>query len=585
MFFREKITHKEGTLLKHKLTAFLMALCLVITLFSGCSKNEADVTLPMAVAPSSYDPVIAEGADISSIANNIYEGLVRIDENGNVQPAVADHWNVTDGGLTYTFTLKGDSRWHLPTKPDESVKDKNFNVAVTADDFEFALKRAVSPDTKAPGASKLFSIRNAEAINKGDARPSTLGVEAKGDNTLVIRLSQPDTNFLAALALPVAMPCNQKFFEATLGRYALDPTLILTNGPYYLASTSLSGGSLTLAKSDDYVGNFEARAEKVKFVKAIENSVVEVKDEDKGGSGNTASSALNIVDELNDDKGSIDAATISMDGANLIKSKVDITKYDSAVKAICFNQNSVFGSCAPLRKAFASAIDASRFADGNNGAKGVVADATLGTFGENYRQSAGRTKPLPYSLGNSRKYIEEATNALQSFADSDKEDNFEFSGTFNVKLLCLSDDKAFVQSLVQSWQKAFGTTLSIEISTYDTESDLKQAISYGSYDIAYATVESDDYLALNVLRGFTGSSDTNIINLKDEYFNSLVEDAAKTEKGSISKSTKKAEQYLINEAYFIPVENVQTAFVYKKSVKGLTVLPNGNTFALYNIGK
>ena len=94
-----------------------IALCAVITasLFSGCSsKNESiDFIYPFNGNVNSFDPQVAATADEFLIAENCFEGLVRIRDDGTVRDGVAESWEISNDGLTYTFKLKKGIKWRI----------------------------------------------------------------------------------------------------------------------------------------------------------------------------------------------------------------------------------------------------------------------------------------------------------------------------------------------------------------------------------------------------------------------------------------------------------------------------------------
>ena len=80
--------------------------------------------------PDSLDPQLARSDSAAQIIRDCYEGLVSLDATAEPEPGVADHWQVSADGRTYTFHLRGDARWSNGT-------------AVTADDFVRSWRRLV----------------------------------------------------------------------------------------------------------------------------------------------------------------------------------------------------------------------------------------------------------------------------------------------------------------------------------------------------------------------------------------------------------------------------------------------------------
>lgn len=202
-------------------SVLIILICLIILTFTGCSKKAGTIiAAPINSVPYGYDPQIAVGTDLETIINNIFEGLVRIDEKGDIQKAMATDWSISNDGLTYTFTIRSDSKWRVPKSASKALGEdfiKTLDTRVTAADFAFGINRAISKTTEAPLAYTLSAVDSAFA---------------KNDTTLIIKLKKPYEGLLTALASPLCMPCNEKFFNETAGRYGLSTSLILSNGPF-----------------------------------------------------------------------------------------------------------------------------------------------------------------------------------------------------------------------------------------------------------------------------------------------------------------------------------------------------------------
>src|SRR5690606_9324637 len=82
--------------------------------------------------PTSFDPPVGFDAVSWSPLNNIMEGLTRLGEDHTPQPAIAENWDVSEDGKTYTFHIRENAKW---SNGDD----------VTAGDFVFAWKRALDP--------------------------------------------------------------------------------------------------------------------------------------------------------------------------------------------------------------------------------------------------------------------------------------------------------------------------------------------------------------------------------------------------------------------------------------------------------
>ena len=134
-----------------RIFSLLLCAALVCTLFAGCGgrNKQLDIIYPITGNITSFDPQVAATQDEYLIAENCYEGLVRVEDDGTVKPAVAADWTVSTDQKTYTFHLRQGLKWHLTDAVTERM-GKNWDPDITAHDFVFALQRAVSPQTACP---------------------------------------------------------------------------------------------------------------------------------------------------------------------------------------------------------------------------------------------------------------------------------------------------------------------------------------------------------------------------------------------------------------------------------------------------
>lgn len=169
--------------------------------------------------PQTLDPHHVSGVWENRIVGDLFMGLTTEDAAGNVIPGAATDWTVSDDGLTYTFTLR-DHNW-------------SDGQPVTAEDFVYALRRILDPNSAAEYASLLYTIKNAEAVNSGKAEPASLGVRAVDDKTLEITLEYPAPYFIEQLTHYTAYPVPKHVVEQH-GNDWVKKGNIVSNGPYVL---------------------------------------------------------------------------------------------------------------------------------------------------------------------------------------------------------------------------------------------------------------------------------------------------------------------------------------------------------------
>lgn len=180
-------------------------------------KQESDgsgylFTASLPANPKSLDPQSATDAASKTIIENLYEGLVELDENGSPQLAAAESYTTSADGLVYTFLLKNDRYWFYDANQDDVVDDDE-TWKVTASDYAYAFQRIFDPQTQSPYTTMFSCLQNADAVQSGQLDPSEIGVRAVSDTELQFTLSRPDAEFLSNLASTAAMPCNENFFQ------------------------------------------------------------------------------------------------------------------------------------------------------------------------------------------------------------------------------------------------------------------------------------------------------------------------------------------------------------------------------------
>lgn len=237
----------------HKLISLFLCCALMLTLF-GCSDNTSSAIIYYGVEthPESLDPQTADSFIELMLVRNLYEGLLRENEKGEIVNGVAESY--VKNGLIYTFNLKNDAVWADGT-------------GITADDFIFAFRRAVDPVTASPNAACLFAVKNAEAIYNGKMNKSALGISKVDDYTLTIELIREDANFLYTLTTAICMPCNEKFFGNSIGKYGMSYDTVLCNGSYKLTKWNTEDFAMRIAANSKYIGSFIPKNSAVYFTK------------------------------------------------------------------------------------------------------------------------------------------------------------------------------------------------------------------------------------------------------------------------------------------------------------------------------
>jgi oligopeptide transport system substrate-binding protein len=206
-------------------------------LLGACTRRETDVhrgdreqILYRGIGSevSDLDPQLVTGLAEQCIVSALFEGLVTEDPHDlHPVPGVAERWEISPDGLTYTFHLRADARW-------------SNGDPVTAHDFTASFRRILSPSLAADNATLFNLVLNAEAFNQGRlADYAQVGFAAPDDRTLRITLAHPTPYFLALLAqmpwLPVPLRVIKEFGAVDQrGNSWTQPGRLVSNGPFVL---------------------------------------------------------------------------------------------------------------------------------------------------------------------------------------------------------------------------------------------------------------------------------------------------------------------------------------------------------------
>ena len=202
--------------------------------FATCPRDVLKINL--ASEPAKVDPALNSSVDGACLAVNMFEGLYTYDKDGNLQPALAENTEISEDGMTYTFTLRDGLKWSDGTD-------------LTAKDFEYAWKREAAPETAADYGYMFDAIaKNADGA---------LDVVASEDGkTLTVKLVAPCAYFLDLAAFPAYLPVPQAQVEAAAGwetnpgAWAAEAGFV-TNGAYTMTSWKHEE-SMVLTKNDNY---------------------------------------------------------------------------------------------------------------------------------------------------------------------------------------------------------------------------------------------------------------------------------------------------------------------------------------------
>ena len=200
--------------------------------------------------PESLDSHKTSTVVESDILLDLFEGLVTYDAKAAIVPGVAETWAISPDGLTYTFKLRANAAW-------------SNGDPVTAEDFVYSFRRLLNPATGAKYATILYTLKNGEKVNKGQAKIEELGARAVDAKTLELRLENPAPYFIAQLAHQTGLPVHPASVEKH-GKDYTRPENWVSNGAFVLKSF-VPNDKLVAVKNPKYRDAANTRLDQVIF--------------------------------------------------------------------------------------------------------------------------------------------------------------------------------------------------------------------------------------------------------------------------------------------------------------------------------
>ncbi|MCK9163505.1 MAG: ABC transporter substrate-binding protein [Bacteroidales bacterium] len=226
---------------KNKKYFCLSILFLIVVLISSCSKYDSieDKNIFFyneSSNISSLDPAFAKDQAMIWANLQIFNGLVQLDSLLEVQPSIAKKWEISEDGLTYTFTLRDDVYFHK----HPIFKEKRRKVI--ASDFVYSFNRIIDEKLASPGAW-IFNLVKTTTTN-----PKTYSFSAPNDSIFQIVLKQPFSPFLGLLTMPYASVVPKEIIKHYGQDFRKNP---VGTGPFYFQMWK-EGVKLVLLKNEDY---------------------------------------------------------------------------------------------------------------------------------------------------------------------------------------------------------------------------------------------------------------------------------------------------------------------------------------------
>ncbi|GAA0041871.1 peptide ABC transporter substrate-binding protein [Lactobacillus amylovorus] len=400
-------------------------------------------------------------------ANNVFEGLNRLNNKNQVVPGVATTTTQSKDGLTWTFKLRKNAKW-------------SNGDPVTAQDFVYSMRRKLDPKTKSQQQNHFDSIVNAPEVMKGTKKPSSLGVEAKDKYTLVVHLTHA-TPYFKTLTATGWNPEDEKVVKKYGDKYGTASKYMVYNGPFTSSGWTGTNLSWKLKKNNQYWDKNAVKLDTVNY------SVQK-----------TPSTDYNLYQA-----NKLDGAYLDTQGSKQLKNqsgyhvfKLDRTEY------LTYNvsKNKDLAN-VNLRRAFSMALNRKSLAQ-TVGAANTVATTFSGpqeTVGNtnfnNYAEKHLNNQYVTYNKAEAKKSFDKALKQL---------------GKSKVSFTLTGDDDDVSKKVTEFVQSAledtFGKKVDVQVRNMTKTTRVSNMLN-GNYDVDYtglSTDFNDPYAMLSVM--MTGQS-------------------------------------------------------------------------------
>ena len=515
-------------------------------------------TVQLGPNPETLDPALNSSIDGANTIITTFEPLLLIDENNEVVPGQAELPEVSEDGLTWTFTMKDGLKW-------------SDGSDLTAKDFEYSFKRLACPDTAAPYGETVVGMIDGydDAIGNPDADGNTttdpdwdaLNVHASEDGkTLTVQLSYPCSYFDKLCAFAAMSPVQEATIEANGDAWCTEPDTFICNGPYYI-SDWIPSERIVLTKNPYYVGGWDSS-------KIVSDTITLLLLEDSSASYAAYNSGeAQLVKDVPTDE--IPSLTRAEDGGDFYLDEIMGTYY------ISLNDQEEPFTDVRVRKALSLAIDRDYVA--NTIMQGIYTPATAlvgpGIVDANGYFMDNANGGEPYISDDYAANLEEAKSLLAEAGYPDGEG-------FPTITYSANDSGYHIpvaEYLQQAWGE-LGITMNIDKVEWSSFIPMRRA---GDYDISRNGWSMDYNDPSNMLELFTTNNGNNDGKYANPEFDQVIEDSRVADKTTHFEKLHEAEDILMNDAACIPVAYYNDFWLQSPSLKGTWHSPYGYWYLQY----
>ena len=478
--------------------------------------------------PTSFDPPIGFDSVSWSALNNLMEGLTRLGQDHEPEAAIAEKWDISEDGKTYTFHIREDAKW-------------SNGDPVTAGDFEFAWKRLLNPDTGSSAAFLGYFIEGGEAYNNGEGSADDVKVKAVDDKTFEVTLVSPQAYFLSVITNPAFFPINEKVATENPKWFA-EAESFVGNGPFNLTEWE-HDSHFVMEKNDQYWDAETVKLDKIHWA---------------------------IIDDTNTEyqmyqSGELDVSDVPSELSEQLlgEAKVEDQAGDYFYR---FNVNMEPFQNLNIRKAFAMAVDQQQMVDfvtknGEKPAYGFVSYGFADPSGKDFREVSGDLV---------KTNAEEAKALLEKGMEEEGYDKLP-----EVTLTYSTDDthKKIAEALQQMFKENLGVEVKLANMEWNVFAEEQKALKF---QLSRSSFLADYADPINFLENFQTGHSMNRTGWSNEKYDQLIKDAKnEADEAKRFELMYEAEKILFEEMPIIPIHFYNQVYLYNDAVSGIVRHPVG----------
>ena len=510
---------------------------------AGSTTGEKILKVQVGPDPETVDPALNSAVDGGNMILHAFEGLLTLDENGQLKEGQAESWETSEDGLTWTFHLRDGLKWSDGTD-------------LTAKDFVYSWQRVCDPNVAAPYAETVLGmVKGYDEAVAGDI--TKLDVQAPDEKTVVVNLAHPCSYFGELAAFATLNPVQQATVEANGDAWATSADTYISNGPFMMTEW-VPGSHITFSKNPNYWNAEAIKLDKLEF-ELIEDS-------------NAAYSAYTSgeVDMIKD----VPTEEIpSLQGNEEFHVDPIIGTY-----YVSLNLQKEYFQDARVRKALSLAIDrnyvANTLMQGTySPASAIVGPGWLDTDGSSFAENANGGTPY-IDNDNFDANLEEAKKLLAEAGYPNGEGFPQIEYTTNDA----GYHKVVAEYLQQAWA-AIGIDLKVNIVEWASFTPMRRN---GEFAVARNGWVGDYTDPSNILELFCTTNGNNDGKYTNADFDAAIEDSrVTTDAATRSADLHKAEDLLMEDAGCIPIAYYNDFWLQSSKITGAWHSANGFWYFMY----